>query len=137
MSHVIVALISGLLFALGLGVAGMTDPTRVLAFLELRDPALLLTLAGAAGVTFFGFPRVLRRPRPLLASRFWLPTRNDVDARLVGGAALFGVGWGLAGLCPGPALVDLAAGGGDVAVFVVSMLVGGVTARTLLDRRMS
>lgn len=137
MSHVIVALISGALFALGLGVAGMTDPARVLAFLELRDAALLLTLAGAAAVTFFGFPRVLRRPRPLLASRFWLPTRNDVDARLVVGAAVFGVGWGLAGLCPGPALVDLVAGGRDVAVFVVSMLVGGVTARALLDRRTS
>lgn len=123
----LVALLSGLVFALGLGLAGMTRPENVLAFLDLAgawDPALMFVLAGASGLYFLVSPAILQRDRPLLAPRFAVPTRRDIDARLVVGAALFGVGWGLVGLCPGPALVDLAGGGGDLVLFVAAMLAG-------------
>lgn len=118
------ALLCGLLFALGLGVAGMTDPARVLAFLELRDPALMYVMGGAVAVTLLGFPRVLRRARPARAPRFELPRLRAIDGRLVLGAAIFGLGWGLVGLCPGPALTDLATGDADLLLFVANMLVG-------------
>ncbi|MFZ6177626.1 DUF6691 family protein [Nannocystis pusilla] len=124
---VLVALLSGLVFALGLGLAGMTRPENVLAFLDLAgawDPALMLVLAGASGLYFLASPAILQRDRPLLAPRFVVPARRDIDARLVVGAALFGVGWGLVGLCPGPALVDLAGGSGDLVLFVAAMLAG-------------
>ncbi|MBZ5711807.1 DUF6691 family protein [Nannocystis pusilla] len=123
----LVAFAAGLLFALGLGLAGMTDPDNVLAFLDLAgawDPALMLVLAGACGLYMLGAPLVLRRGRPRWAARFALPTRRDIDGRLLVGAALFGVGWGLVGLCPGPALVDLAGLGGDIVLFVAAMLAG-------------
>ena len=123
----LVAFASGLLFALGLGLAGMTRPDNVLAFLDLAgawDPALMLVLAGACGVYLLGAPAILQRGRPRWAARFVLPTRTAVDVRLLGGAALFGVGWGLVGLCPGPALVDLAGGGGDLVLVVAAMLAG-------------
>lgn len=137
MIHVLVALVSGVLFALGLGLSGMTRPERVLAFLELRDPALMLTMGGAVLVTFVGFPLVLRRPRPLFGSTFFLPTRKDIDAVLVSGAALFGVGWGLMGLCPGPALTDLVTGDPQILLFVVAMLVGMIGYRFLFERSSS
>ncbi|HEY8377945.1 MAG TPA: DUF6691 family protein [Nannocystis sp.] len=133
----LVALACGVVFALGLGLAGMTDPARVLAFLELRDPALLFTMGGAVAVTFLGFPAVLRRSRPLLAGAFALPTRRDIDARLVLGAALFGVGWGLVGLCPGPALTDLVTLDPQILLFVIAMIGGMVTYRSLFERNSS
>lgn len=122
--HFIAPLLAGLLFALGLGLAGMTVPSRVLAFLEFRDPALLLTMGSAVVVTLLGFPRVLRRGRPLLGPKFYLPTRSDLDRPLVVGAALFGLGWGLVGLCPGPALTGLVAGDPRQWLFVAAMLAG-------------
>lgn len=137
MIRLAVPLLSGLLFALGLGISGMTRPEKVLAFLELRDPALMLTMAGAAGVTFVAFPRVLRRGRPLFAAKFFLPTRRDIDARLLAGAAVFGVGWGLAGLCPGPALTDMIAGGPQILLFVAAMLLGMGLYRQLFERKTS
>lgn len=118
------ALLCGLLFALGLGVAGMTDPARVLAFLELRDPALMYVMGGAVAVTLLGFPRVLRRACPAQAPCFMLPRRRAIDGPLMLGAAIFGLGWGLVGLCPGPALTDLATGDTDLLLFVATMLVG-------------
>ncbi|MFZ6178307.1 DUF6691 family protein [Nannocystis pusilla] len=122
--NLVVAALVGLLFALGLGLAGMTQPARVLGFLEFRDPALLLTMGGATAVTLLGFPRVLRRERPVFAWRFWLPTRSDIDRPLLFGAALFGLGWGLVGLCPGPALTALAGGDPLVWLFVAAMFAG-------------
>lgn len=122
-------LVVGLLFAVGLGLSGMTQPARVLGFLEFTDPSLLAMLGAAVAVTWLGFPRVLRRERPLLGPRFVLPTRRDIDVRLIGGSALFGLGWGLVGLCPGPALTGLVTIEPLAWLFVVMMLAGLALAR--------
>ncbi len=125
--------VAGLLFGLGLAVSRMTDPAKVLGFLDVAgpwDPSLAFVLAGATGVAAIGFPLVLRgRAAPLCDDRFHLPTARRVDRRLLAGAALFGVSWGLDGLCPGPALADLVpAAAGQAAwpvpVFVAAMLAG-------------
>ena len=105
------AFVSGLVFAGGLGLSGMTQPAKVRAFLDVRgawDASLMFVLAGAVGITVFVFPLVLRRAAPLLETKFLVPTSHAIDARLVSGAAIFGVGWGLSGYCPGPAVVALA-----------------------------
>lgn len=123
----LVAFVSGLLFALGLGVGGMTQPSKVLAFLDVAgdwDPSLAFVMGGALLVYFFVGRVVLARPRPLFDDTFHVPTRRDVDGRLVVGSVLFGAGWGLAGYCPGPALVSLASGRATVVVFVAAMLAG-------------
>lgn len=127
------AFLAGVVFALGLGLAGMTQPSRVLAFLDVTgnwDPTLALVMATAVTVTATAFPFVLRRARPLYAEGFSLPRRSAIDARLVAGAGTFGVGWGLAGLCPGPALVCVVTGHPHVLVFVAAMTLG-----LLLGRR--
>jgi uncharacterized membrane protein YedE/YeeE len=121
------AFVSGALFALGLGVGGMTQPAKVIGFLDVAgpwDPSLAFVMLGAVGAYGIAFRLIRRRTRPVLASAFSIPGRRDVDARLVGGAALFGVGWGLAGYCPGPGIVSLVAGATPVVVFVSAMLVG-------------
>jgi uncharacterized membrane protein YedE/YeeE len=122
--QLLAALACGVLFALGLGLAGMTRPDKVLGFLLLVDPDLALVMAGAVAVTFLGFPLVLRRARPRLAPAFDLPNRTRVDRRLVLGAALFGVGWGLTGLCPGPALTVLVTLSPDLLLFAAAMFAG-------------
>ncbi len=121
------ALASGILFGLGLAVSHMVDPAKVLAFLDVAgdwDPSLALVLGGALAVTVIAFPQVLRRDRPLHAAGFSTPAVRAIDRRLVAGAALFGVGWGLVGLCPGPAIASLAFGRLESVVFVVAMVAG-------------
>jgi uncharacterized membrane protein YedE/YeeE len=123
----LVALVSGLLFGLGLIVSGMANPARVLGFLDLFgawDPSLAFVMAGAVGVGVFAFGFARRRQRALLGAEMRLPSARRIDARLVAGALVFGVGWGIAGFCPGPSLVALAAGAGQALVFVASMLAG-------------
>lgn len=118
---------TGGLFGFGLAWSGMTNPARVLAFLDVTgdfDPTLALVMGGALAVTFPAFAWILKRPRPLLAPAFRLPTATRIDAPLIGGAALFGVGWGLAGLCPGPALAGLVTGSPQVLLFCAAMLAG-------------
>ncbi len=120
------ALACGLLFGVGLAVSGMTDTAKVLGFLDLFgrwDPDLLFVMGGAVCVTLVTFRWVLRST-PLLAPDFSLPTSKDLDPRLLGGAALFGIGWGVFGYCPGPALSALAYLDIKTVVFVVSMLAG-------------
>jgi len=127
MARNLAALVAGLVFGIGLAVSRMVDPGKVLAFLDVAgrwDPSLALVMAGALAVTLIGYRLALKRPAPLLADGFRLPTRRDVDARLVGGAALFGVGWGLVGFCPGPALASLAYGQLSSVLFVAAMLLG-------------
>ena len=129
MARVLAALLSGVLFGLGLAISGMTDPAVVLGFLDLFgdfNPALMFVLGGAVGTTMLAFRLVLRRPAPLLEDRFQLPTRKDIDARLVIGAGLFGIGWGLAGYCPGPALTGITAGMPSAILFSAAMLAGMV-----------
>lgn len=119
--------LSGLLFALGLGLGGMTQPSRVLGFLDVTgqwDATLALVMAGALGVHALALRLIRRREAPVLAARFPALARTRVDGRLVAGAALFGVGWGLAGYCPGPALTLLVTGGHQVWLFALSMLGG-------------
>jgi uncharacterized membrane protein YedE/YeeE len=123
------ALLSGILFGLGLAVSGMVNPAKVLAFLDVAgdwDPTLAFVMVGALSVTTPAFRVVLKRPVPWFASRFALPTKTDLEPRLVLGAALFGIGWGLAGLCPGPAITDLVTGRGSVLLFVAAMLAGAM-----------
>ena len=127
MKRLAVAFACGALFALGLAISGMTHPTKVLAFLDFTgawDPSLALVMGGGVLVNVLLFRVALRRGTPLLGGAFALPDRRAIDARLVGGAALFGVGWGLGGFCPGPAIVSVAGGAAPVILFVVAMLVG-------------
>ncbi|WBV45015.1 DUF6691 family protein [Pseudoroseomonas cervicalis] len=123
----------GLLLGLGLMLSGMLDPARVLAFLDLAggawDPSLAFTMLGAVLVTALGYRLAWRRGRPLLADRFRLPTAQAIDARLVTGALVFGAGWGLAGLCPGPALASLGLGAPGVLLFLPGMALGMALAR--------
>lgn len=118
---------SGLLFGMGLVLGGMTDPAKVIGFLDLAgrwDPSLAFVMGGALCVTFPTFQLLKSKARPLYETRFYLPTRQDVDRSLLGGAALFGVGWGIAGLCPGPAVANLAFGSPQVLAFVAAMIAG-------------
>ena len=124
---VIAAAIVGLIFGLGLIVSGMANPQKVLGFLDLAgpwDPSLALVMGGAVAVGLVGFALARKRERSLLGEPMQLPTRKDIDAPLVVGGALFGIGWGLAGYCPGPALVGVTAGVGSAVVFTLAMLAG-------------
>jgi len=135
-NRVMAAALCGVLFGVGLALAQMIDPNKVLAFLDVAgawDPSLVLVMGGGAGVTALLFPWVLRRPQPKLDSRFHLPGKRQLDARLIGGAALFGIGWGLAGYCPGPALVALTIGTAEPWLFVLAMLAGSLACRAWLD----
>lgn len=122
------ALAAGALFGAGLVVGGMTQPARVIGFLDVArgwDPTLAFVMAGAIAVYAVAYRVIIgRRTEPWFDHRFHLPTRRDLDRPLVLGAALFGIGWGLIGLCPGPGLVAAAAGRGSAVLFVLAMLVG-------------
>lgn len=117
----------GWLFAIGLGLAGMTQPEKIIGFLDVTgdwDASLMFVMGGAVALGLPAFAWVLRRPKPLLEERFVLPEKAGIDTCLLAGASLFGVGWGLSGYCPGPALVSLVSGQWSVWVFVVAMLAG-------------
>lgn len=135
---VIGALAAGLLFGVGLILSGMADPQKVLNFLDLAgpwDPSLAFVMAGAIAVAAPGFRLVLRRRSPLAAPAFHVPpTSAPVDRRLLLGSAVFGIGWGLAGFCPGPALVSLGLAAPGTLAFVAAM-VAAIAAATSLDRR--
>ncbi len=133
----LVAFVSGLLFALGLGIAGMTQPSKVIAFLDLAgnwDPSLAFVMGGAIAIYMPIYRLMKRRDRSVLDPRLHLPTRTDLDPRLLMGAALFGIGWGLAGFCPGPALVSLTTLAPPALVFGAAMLVGMLVHTQLLRR---
>lgn len=129
---------AGVLFGIGLVVAQMVNPEKVLAFLDLAgnwDPSLALVMGGGAGLTLLAFPWVLRRSRPLFDTRFHLPTATQIDRRLLGGAAVFGVGWGIAGYCPGPVLVALTFGTAEPWLFVAALMAGSLAAKWTMDQR--
>ncbi len=118
---------AGLLFGVGLALSGMTHAEKVLGFLDIAgdwDASLALVLGGAVGVTLITFRFILQRTAPLLAPNFDLPTKTRIDAPLVLGAIVFGIGWGIIGYCPGPAIALLAAPGREAAVVIVSLFIG-------------
>jgi uncharacterized protein len=132
-----VSLISGALFGIGLIVSGMSDPAKVLNFLDVFgtwDPSLAFVMVGALLVTAVGYRLAWRRQKPVLTEKFDLPLRQHIDVRLLTGAALFGVGWGLSGFCPGPAVTSLALLAPGTLIFVPTMLVGMWMARSLIRR---
>jgi uncharacterized membrane protein YedE/YeeE len=133
----LVALFAGALFGLGLAVSGMMNPAKVIGFLDFAggwDPTLAFVMGGALLVTIPAFRLILGRQRPVLADGFELPTRSALDARLLGGAALFGVGWGLSGFCPGPAVAALVTGLAPVFAFVAAMMLGMVVYTWVFER---
>jgi uncharacterized membrane protein YedE/YeeE len=130
----LVNLCLGLLFGVGLVVSGMSDPAKVLNFLDVFgtwDPSLAFVMGGAVLVAFTGYRLVLRRERPLAAERFHLPAREGLDRRVLVGPAIFGLGWGLGGFCPGPALTALGLAADGTLAFVPAMFVGMWAARLL------
>jgi uncharacterized membrane protein YedE/YeeE len=137
MSRTFAALFAGTLFGVGLAVSGMINPAKVVGFLDVAggwDPTLAFVMGGALLVTIPAFRVILNRPRPVLADGFDLPTKSTLDARLLGGAALFGVGWGLSGFCPGPAVAAVTTGLAPVFAFVAAMMAGMVLYSWLFEQ---
>lgn len=133
------ALLAGLLFGIGLLLAGMANPTKVVGFLDLAgawDPSLALVMVGAIAVAAGPLAWAKRRAQSLLGAPMQLPTKRELDPRLIGGSLVFGIGWGIAGICPGPALAILLSGHWQVIVFVLAML-AGMLLFTALERRRS
>ena len=127
MIRLIVSLLSGLLFGFGLALAQMTNPLKVLDFLDMTgnwDPSLLFVLGGAVGVTVVCFHFILRRSAPLFESNFHLSSKKNIDRPLVVGAALFGIGWGISGYCPGPAITLLAVNNRETFLFLPAIVAG-------------
>jgi len=138
LGRVAASLSCGVIFGLGLGVSQMVDPRKVLGFLDLAgawDPSLAFVMAGALMVTAIGFRFVLRRPAPRLAERLRLSALRSIDARLVAGAAIFGLGWGLAGYCPGPAIASFGLANAEALWFVPAMVAGAGLQRWQARRR--
>ncbi|WP_299629320.1 DUF6691 family protein [uncultured Tateyamaria sp.] len=124
----------GLVFGLGISISGMANPAKVLNFFDVAgtwDPSLAFVMGGALVVTFIGYRFVLKRPAPIMAKVFQVPTRRDLDLPLIGGSAVFGVGWGIAGFCPGGALPALGTGRIEVVIFVASLVAGIIVAKGL------
>lgn len=125
--RLIASYIIGLIFGVGISISGMANPAKVLNFFDVAgtwDPSLIFVMGGAVVVTFIGYRVVLKRPAPMLEAKFQLPTRRDLDLPLIGGAAVFGIGWGIAGFCPGGALPALGTGRSEVFIFVAALLAG-------------
>jgi uncharacterized membrane protein YedE/YeeE len=130
------SLFLGALFGVGLMVSGMMQPQKVQDFLDFTgswDPSLALVMGGAFLVSALAFPLIVRRKVPLIGHKFHLPTARDLDAKLIIGSALFGIGWGLGGFCPGPAIVGVATGSTSALLFALAMLVGMALHRTYHD----
>ena len=128
MTALVFALGAGFVFGTGLWISGMANPKKVLGFLDVAgdwDASLMLVMAGAVAVTLAGYRYVLQWKEPVLADAFHLPSKKDVDLPLVAGSALFGLGWGIAGYCPGPAITALSTLSAETAVFVAAMIAGG------------
>ena len=130
-------LASGLIFGIGLTFSGMVNPGKIINFLDLAgsfDATLIFVMGGAVIVTTIGYYFVLKQKQPLFADRFHLPTVKDIDLRLIGGSALFGIGWGLSGFCPGPAISSLAFGHKESFVMLAAMAVGALAARLIPEK---
>ena len=136
MRRELAAFAGGGLFGAGLLISQMTNPSKVIGFLDVFghwDPSLALVMASALLVTFIGYRIVLGKSAPILDTEFHLPQSKDIDGKLIGGAALFGIGWGLSGLCPGPALASAAFAGMNIAYFLLGMI-GAIVLFRLMKR---
>ena len=130
-------LISGLLFGTGLTISGMVNPMKILNFLDIFGPwdaTLIFVMGTGLIVTLLGYQIILKRNAPLFASSFKLPTTQDIDAKLIGGAALFGLGWGLSGFCPGPAVASVVFGRAESITFVIAMAAGMIVTKQIQNR---
>ena len=135
--RLIVAYSIGLIFGIGIMISGMANPAKVLNFFDIAgtwDPSLAFVMGGALLVTLIGYRIVLKRPMPLMGGGFHLPARRDIDLPLVAGSATFGIGWGIAGFCPGGAIPALGTGRTDVFLFMGALL-AGILVATVLKRR--
>jgi len=140
MKNGIVSIFAGALFGIGLALSGMTDTSKVIGFLDLFgawDPTLIFVMGFGVATTFLSFKFILRSPHPLISDRFYLPTTTDIDYRLITGSALFGIGWGLYGYCPGPAIASLTYGQSSSFIFVTALVVGSISQRVLMDPKAS
>jgi hypothetical protein len=140
MALLVSSLLAGIIFGMGLAISGMTDPLKVLGFLDVGgewDPSLLFVLGGAVGVTLVAFRSILQRRAPLLDNEFHLPVANAIDRPLLNGALLFGIGWGISGYCPGPAIALLASPGREALAFLPALLIGSYLQRRFAAPRAS
>lgn len=140
MKQILVSLLAGFVFGIGLALSKMIDPNKVLNFLDVTgtwDPSLALVMAGALSVAMLAFRIIPQRIAPLFDDKFRLPTQTSIDKPLILGAIIFGTGWGIAGYCPGPAIANLGFGGSDIILFVSSMIVGFALHRYLSTKMSS
>ena len=129
--QILFSFIASVLFGLGLAISGMLNPAKVIGFLDITgkwDPSLAFVMGGALAVTVFSFRRVLRRSTPIISDMFHLPTQKNLDGRLITGAAIFGVGWAVSGLCPGPALASVGFLDESLLIFVLALVIGSLLA---------
>ena len=128
----------GLIFGVGISISGMSNPAKVINFFDVAgawDPSLAFVMGGALMVAFFGFRFVLKSQRPIFADAFQLPTRRDLDVTLIAGSATFGIGWGIAGFCPGGALPAIGTGRMEVLIFVAALLAGILVSKIMMRRK--
>ena len=138
MNKILIALISGIIFGLGLSLSQMINPEKVISFLDISgdwDPSLAFVMMGALAVTFISFKWVLNRSEPILESGFHLSKRSEIDKALLGGAAIFGIGWGMSGFCPGPAVASLGLGSIEAVVMVLSIYAGFFCQKWISSRK--
>jgi hypothetical protein len=136
--RLIASYLIGVVFGIGISISGMANPAKVLNFFDIAgswDPSLILVMGSALAVTFVGYRFVLARPAPVLDAQFQLPSSTRLDGRLIGGAAIFGIGWGIAGFCPGGALPALGTGRIEVMVFVAALIAGIFAAKGIMAAR--
>lgn len=137
MKLILASLISGILFGVGLSLSQMTNPDKVLNFLDIVgawDPSLIFVMLGALEVTFISFKVILKRPSPVFDHKFYLATKKEIDKPLIIGATVFGIGWGLTGYCPGPAVAGLGFGNPEAVIMVIAIYLGFVVYRYLFER---
>lgn len=136
--RILSALLVGLVFGVGIAISGMINPAKVLNFFDIAgtwDPSLIFVMGGALLTTFIGYRLVLKRPGPIVEAEFKLPINRVIDARLIGGSAVFGLGWGIAGFCPGAAVPALGSGRYEVVAFVAALLAGLWVAKTIQTKQ--
>jgi uncharacterized protein len=137
MKLILVSLVSGIVFGIGLSLSQMTNPDKVLNFLDLAgswDPSLIFVMLGALAVTFTSFRFILKRASPVFDQKFYLATKKEIDKSLVIGATIFGIGWGIAGYCPGPVVAGLGNGNMEAVIMIVAIYLGFIVHRYLFDR---